>query len=37
MNTLHLKDEQLSWAKETLRRTAAKLEKVSARSAHKIP
>lgn len=37
MNTLHLTEEQRAWAQETLRRTAAKLEKVSRRSAHKIP
>ena len=37
MNTLHLTEEQRAWAQETLCRTAAKLEKVSRRSAHKIP
>lgn len=37
MNTLHLSEAQLAWAKETLRRTAEKLAKVSERSAHKIP
>ena len=37
MNNLKLREEQLAWANETLKKTAEKLEKVSRRSAHKIP
>ena len=37
MNNLKLREVQLAWANETLAKTAEKLEKVSRRSAHKIP
>ena len=37
MNNLKLREDQLAWANETLAKTAEKLEKVSRRSAHKIP
>lgn len=34
---LPLKEEELAWAGETLKRAEEKLKKVSGRSAHKIP